>query len=220
MSERKTSVAARLHIRRGVSEAEAALYVGLGVSKFAALVKDGRMPRPRLADSRRIWDIDDLDAAFKDLPIEGGSVASSWDEIPDRTEEASVPLNPKSSVLKAMTPMRTTRGATQLYLSVGTSEEHAVLHRGYLMSKADFRAAVLARPMRKLERRALSALHAFGGAAKLGEIKMGAGTQNMLEVRGFVSVTTSENRTVSWSITDAGRDAVILGLAMIETRHR
>ena len=82
VSERKTSIAARLHMRRGLSESEAALYVGLGVTKFASLVRDGRMPRPRLIDTRRIWDVDDLDAAFRDLPIEGEEPKkNSWDDL-------------------------------------------------------------------------------------------------------------------------------------------
>ncbi|ODT80617.1 MAG: hypothetical protein ABS76_15680 [Pelagibacterium sp. SCN 64-44] len=71
MSERKATIGARLFMRRGLGEAEAALYVGLGATKFAALVRDGRMPRPRIIDGRRVWDIDDIDAAFKALPIEG-----------------------------------------------------------------------------------------------------------------------------------------------------
>lgn len=70
MMRSKTSIAPRLHIRRGLSEAEAALYVGLGITKFRSLVDEGRMPRPRIIDRRRIWDVDDLDAAFKALPIE------------------------------------------------------------------------------------------------------------------------------------------------------
>lgn len=82
MSERKTSVAARLHIRRGLSQSEAALYVGISVTKFASMVVDGRMPRPRRIDARRIWDVDDLDAAFKSLPIEGEEARkNSWDDL-------------------------------------------------------------------------------------------------------------------------------------------
>ena len=71
MSAAKTAVATRLAIRRGLGEAEAALYVALGATKFSALVRDGRMPRPRLIDGRRIWDVDDIDAAFRELPVEG-----------------------------------------------------------------------------------------------------------------------------------------------------
>ncbi len=71
MSAAKSVVATRLTIRRGLGEAEAALYVGLGATKFSSLVRDGRMPRPRIIDGRRIWDVDDIDAAFRALPIEG-----------------------------------------------------------------------------------------------------------------------------------------------------
>lgn len=71
MSRGKAQVASRLPIRRGLGEAEAALYIGVGITKFGELVKDGRMPRARVIDSRKIWDIDDLDAAFKELPTDG-----------------------------------------------------------------------------------------------------------------------------------------------------
>jgi len=48
------------------------------------------MPRPRLAEGRRIWDVEELDLAFKALPREGGdtepifdgeNTANPWDEI-------------------------------------------------------------------------------------------------------------------------------------------
>ena len=70
-------------MRRGLSEPEAALYVGLSASKFRELVRTGIMPRPRLIGRRRVWDIDDLDAAFKALPVEGGEEceADTWADI-------------------------------------------------------------------------------------------------------------------------------------------
>jgi excisionase family DNA binding protein len=71
VSASKSAVSARLPIRRGLGEAEAALYIGLGASKFRELVEEGTMPRPRLIGTRRIWDIDDIDAAFRALPVEG-----------------------------------------------------------------------------------------------------------------------------------------------------
>ncbi|MGB3024424.1 helix-turn-helix transcriptional regulator [Paradevosia shaoguanensis] len=81
MAEKKADIGARLSIRRALGQAEAALYVGLGTSKFAALVKDGRMPRPRVLDGRRLWDVDDLDAAFRDLPYEDTPPAHNpWDD--------------------------------------------------------------------------------------------------------------------------------------------
>jgi excisionase family DNA binding protein len=68
---RKASIAARLPIRRGLDSNEAAVYVGLSPSYFRALVEQGIMPKPRLAGTRRIWDVDELDGAFKALPREG-----------------------------------------------------------------------------------------------------------------------------------------------------
>ncbi len=65
--------------RRGLSRGEAADYIGVGVSKFDALVADSRMPMPKRIDGRRVWDRRQLDLAF-DL-LEGGVVAEAnpWD---------------------------------------------------------------------------------------------------------------------------------------------
>jgi hypothetical protein len=58
------------------------MYLGISPSKFDALVSDGRMPRPRLIDSRKVWDVFELDIAFDGLPREDGPsiVGSSWDD--------------------------------------------------------------------------------------------------------------------------------------------
>ena len=78
----KAAVGSRLFMRRGLSEPESALYVGLSASKFRDLIGIGIMPRPRLIGRRRVWDIDDLDAAFKALPVEGGECeADTWADI-------------------------------------------------------------------------------------------------------------------------------------------
>lgn len=77
MAQRKAEIASRLHIRRGLSEGEAALYIGVGATKFAQLVAERRMPRARLIDGRRVWDVDDLDAAFKALPFDGDTLDQS-----------------------------------------------------------------------------------------------------------------------------------------------
>lgn len=72
----KTAISARLPIRRGLGESEAAIYLSLSASFFRKLVGQGVMPKPRIAGSRRIWDIEELDAAFKARPREGGDDAS------------------------------------------------------------------------------------------------------------------------------------------------
>ena len=76
----KTSVQCRLPIRRGLGEVEAAMYLSLSATFFRRLVDEGIMPRPRLVGRRRIWDVEELDAAFKTLPREGG-------EEPDDAEQ-------------------------------------------------------------------------------------------------------------------------------------
>lgn len=68
----KATVAARLPVRRGLSEVEAAIYLSLSPSFFRRLVDQKMMPRPRVAGGRRIWDVEELDLAFKALPREGG----------------------------------------------------------------------------------------------------------------------------------------------------
>jgi predicted DNA-binding transcriptional regulator AlpA len=65
--------------RRGLSRDEAAVYVGIGSTKFDELVSDGRMPKPFRIDGRVIWDIHDLDSAidrFKEVVA-----ANPWDRI-------------------------------------------------------------------------------------------------------------------------------------------
>jgi hypothetical protein len=78
-----TEVRSRLPIRRGLGAEEAAIYVGVGATLFRAMVSDGRMPRPRLINARRLWDVDELDAAFKSLPREGGddTEQDTWADV-------------------------------------------------------------------------------------------------------------------------------------------
>ena len=65
-------------LRRGLNRVEAAQYIGIGASKFDALVIDGRMPPARQIDRRRVWDVNELDAAFDALPSAANS--NSWED--------------------------------------------------------------------------------------------------------------------------------------------
>jgi predicted DNA-binding transcriptional regulator AlpA len=64
-----TVAAARLIAspRRGLRREEAALYIGVGASKFDQLVRDGRMPKPVHIDGCVVWDLRKLDTAFDAL---------------------------------------------------------------------------------------------------------------------------------------------------------
>jgi predicted DNA-binding transcriptional regulator AlpA len=65
------------HVRLGLSRAQAAEYVGVGVSLFDQMVTDGRMPKPKLINSRKVWQRQRLDEAFAELPEEGQGQDSS-----------------------------------------------------------------------------------------------------------------------------------------------
>lgn len=65
--------------RRGLSREEAAVYVGVSARKFDEMVADGRMPRPKMIDARRVWDSHKLDLAFDALPDDGEGTGNPWD---------------------------------------------------------------------------------------------------------------------------------------------
>jgi predicted DNA-binding transcriptional regulator AlpA len=56
------------HERLGLSREEAAQYIGVGHSLFDAMVADGRMPRPKVINARRIWARPAIEKAFALLP--------------------------------------------------------------------------------------------------------------------------------------------------------
>jgi len=62
----------------GLSREEAAEYVGISPSKLDAMVADGRMPKPKRIDRRRVFDRLALDAAFAALPDEGEPADNPW----------------------------------------------------------------------------------------------------------------------------------------------
>ncbi len=66
--------------RLGLSRDEAAEYVGVGTTLFDQMVKDGRMPAPKLINSRKVWMRPKIEKAFADLPEEGevGQLGSPW----------------------------------------------------------------------------------------------------------------------------------------------
>jgi len=62
----------------GLNRIQAAAFIGVGVSKFDEMVGDGRMPKARRIDGRKVWDRRELTAAFDDLPHEGDTRENPW----------------------------------------------------------------------------------------------------------------------------------------------
>ena len=69
---------------RGLSREQAAAYVGVSAGLFDQLVADDRMPAPRLAGRRRIWDRAEVDAAFAALPHDA---ARGWTHEPTAADD-------------------------------------------------------------------------------------------------------------------------------------
>lgn len=63
---------------RGLDRVESAAYIGVSPSLFDEMVKDGRMPTPKVINSRVVWDRFKLDGAFEALPDRGA--ANPWDD--------------------------------------------------------------------------------------------------------------------------------------------
>ena len=62
----------------------AAALVGVSASKFDEMVGDGRMPEPRTADARVLWETDELRSACRLLPRRSGRTVdggNSWDRL-------------------------------------------------------------------------------------------------------------------------------------------
>jgi hypothetical protein len=66
------------YLRRGLSRIEAAAYIGVSPSLFDLMVQDGRMPGPKLINTRTVWDRFALDRAFEALPDRAAT--NPWDE--------------------------------------------------------------------------------------------------------------------------------------------
>lgn len=57
--------------RLGLSRFEAAEYVGVSPPLFDEMVADGRMPQPKLINTRKVWMRTNLEQSFAALPDDG-----------------------------------------------------------------------------------------------------------------------------------------------------
>jgi predicted DNA-binding transcriptional regulator AlpA len=73
---------------RGLSRPESAAYIGVSPTLFDEMVGDGRMPQPKVINSRVVWDRHQLDLAFEALPIKEQTITTlvavndnEWDDM-------------------------------------------------------------------------------------------------------------------------------------------
>ena len=62
----------------GLSREVAAAFIDVSPSKFDQLVADGRMPKPKRIDRRRVWDRRKIERAFSDLPGDEDFEEDEW----------------------------------------------------------------------------------------------------------------------------------------------
>jgi predicted DNA-binding transcriptional regulator AlpA len=62
----------------GLSRETAAAYIDVSPSKFDEMVKDGRMPKPKRIDSRRVWSRIAIEKAFARLPGDEEAEEDEW----------------------------------------------------------------------------------------------------------------------------------------------
>ena len=65
----------------GLGPIEAAAAIGVSATTFDGLVEEGHMPKPRCLGARKIWDVDELRAAFKSLPRDGEARGNTWADV-------------------------------------------------------------------------------------------------------------------------------------------
>ena len=63
--------------RLGLDRQEAAEYIGVGTTLFDQMVADGRMPKPKVINARRVWSRPLLEKAFAQLPDEDQNESTS-----------------------------------------------------------------------------------------------------------------------------------------------
>lgn len=82
---KRAEITSRLPFVLGLDRLEAAAAVGISATLFDTLVEQSVMPQPRVINKRRVWDVDELRAAFKALPKDGDTPrkgeAKSWSDV-------------------------------------------------------------------------------------------------------------------------------------------
>lgn len=80
---RRSEITATLPIVFGLDRLQAAASIGVSATTFDTLVRDNLMPKPRLINTRRVWDVDEIRTSFKSLPREGEPVGgtNSWSDF-------------------------------------------------------------------------------------------------------------------------------------------
>jgi predicted DNA-binding transcriptional regulator AlpA len=79
---KRADVTARLPIVFGLNRIDAAAAIGVSSTTFDRLVAEGKMPKPHMIGSRKVWDVDEVRQAFKSLPKQDdGEEIDTWADV-------------------------------------------------------------------------------------------------------------------------------------------
>lgn len=67
--------------RLGLNREESAATIGVSGTTFDKLVRDGRMPRPKMIGSKKLWSFEALRVAFAALPEDETEHDAKWDDV-------------------------------------------------------------------------------------------------------------------------------------------
>jgi len=173
---------------RGLRRTLAAEYIGVSLSLFDTMVRDGRMPKPKRVDNRTIWDRVAVDRAF-DL-LDGGSETDAAGEV--IYEFSNEPLTQSEPSTR---PYPATQQKPLFDFQIRRQKWERDVPRYQFSTK---------------ERIALRSLIELGGEADISQMRKGAGVValQMLALRKYallVGGDPNDFRTHTYRVTEAGR---------------
>lgn len=173
---------------RGLSRVVAAGYLGISTGLFDQMVADGRMPQPKVINSRKVWDRLAIDRHFDEL--------GEADDGDSRWADVSVSLVPDREV------SHVTARQVEQYNYPRTPEEWQEHLRRW-------RLEVIASPLLSRELMGLAGLYEVKSERKKRIKGVSINTMERLEARGFVEVDGEPppGKCASYKITEAGEKA-------------
>lgn len=193
--------------RLALSRPEVALAIGVSVSSVDIMVEEGALPRPRKWHSRKLWLVSDIEAHMNDWAVDGedNDSPSSFEEwAKERDGTAAVAGGGYPVVTDPKHPLK------QYYDRLGFDPVTMNLddmRRLSAEAHAAWRESMPGSAYNLRERKALAQLLFFGAnvPVKPASIKdCGPDTAERLEARGFLKVETEGDRTLSYTLTEAG----------------
>lgn len=127
----------------GLSREVAAAYIDVSPTKFDEMVKDGRMPKPKQIDTRRVWSRIEIEQAFARLPggAEDEQEDDEWDFSLGTPAQAELrkarELTPWERRLLLSLYRRGAPAAPETLEGAGPQSRASLARRGFILDDGD-----------------------------------------------------------------------------------